>query len=99
MALPTDPSENGSIKFEEGHPTAKLNAERSRVLVEIRGEDGTVVRSMADTPDGYMPTVTSAIEVVQHALNGSYKAGFQSPASAYGSDLLKSLLDVNITDF
>jgi short subunit dehydrogenase-like uncharacterized protein len=98
MALPADSSENGSIKFEEGHPTAKLNAERSKILVEVTGEDGTVARSIADTPDGYMPTVTSAIEVVSRALNGSYKVGFQSPASAYGSELLTSLMDVKITD-
>jgi len=91
--------EDGAIKFEEGHPKAELTAARSKILVEVTGEDGTVVRSMADTADGYMPTVTSAVEVVNRALNGSYKAGFQSPASAYGEELLASLADVKITDF
>jgi short subunit dehydrogenase-like uncharacterized protein len=99
MALPANYSEDRDVKFEEGHPTAKSNTERSKILVEVTGEDGTVVRSIADTPDGYMPTVTSAIEVVSRALNGSYKVGFQSPASAYGSELLTSLMDVKITDF
>jgi short subunit dehydrogenase-like uncharacterized protein len=99
MAVPANSSEDGDVKFEEGHPIAKSNTERSKILVEVTGEDGTVVRSIADTPDGYMPTVTSAIEVVSRALNGSYKVGFQSPASAYGSELLTSLMDVKITDF
>jgi short subunit dehydrogenase-like uncharacterized protein len=98
MALPAGSSEDGDVKFEEGHPTAKSTTERSRILVEVTGEDGTVVRSIADTPDGYMPTVTSAIEVVSRALKGSYKVGFQSPASAYGSELLTSLINVKITD-
>jgi hypothetical protein len=97
--FPANSSEDGDVKFEEGHPIAKSNTERSKILVEVTGEDGTVVRSIADTPDGYMPTVTSAIEVVSRALNGSYKVGFQSPASAYGSELLTSLMDVKITDF
>jgi short subunit dehydrogenase-like uncharacterized protein len=99
LALSANYSEDGDVKFEEGHPTAKSNTKRSKILVEVTGEDGTVVRSIADTPDGYMPTVTSAIEVVSRALNGSYKVGFQSPASAYGSELLTSLMDVKITDF
>ncbi|SEA63054.1 hypothetical protein [Pedobacter hartonius] len=55
--------EDGTIKFEEGHPKAELTTERSKIFVEVTGEDGTVVRSMADTADGYMPTVTSAVEV------------------------------------
>jgi short subunit dehydrogenase-like uncharacterized protein len=99
MALPADSFEDGDVTFEEGHPIFKSNTERSKILVEVTDEDGTVVRSIADTPDGYMPTVTSAIEVVSRALNGSYKVGFQSPASAYGSELLTSLIDVKITDF
>lgn len=89
----------GTLNFEEGHPKNGQTAERSKILVEVTGEDGTVVRSMVDTPNGYMPTVTSAVEVVNHALKGSFKIGFQSPASAYGAELLSSLFDVKLTDF
>ena len=92
-------AQEGAMKFEEGDLKAEKTAERSKILVEITGEDGTIVRSMADMPDGYMPTATSAVEVVSRALNGSYKIGFQSPGSAYGAELLASLLDVKITDF
>jgi short subunit dehydrogenase-like uncharacterized protein len=99
MALPVDPSERGTMKFKEGHPLSELTAERSKILVEVTGEDGTIVRSMADMPDGYMPTASSAVEIVSRALNGSYKTGFQSPGSAYGEALLASLPDVKITDF
>lgn len=99
MAVPSGTAEEGTVKFAEGHPNAELGIERSKILIEVTGEDGTVVRSMADTLDGYMPTVTSAVEVVSHALNGSFKIGFQSPASAYGAELLTRLQDINITDF
>jgi short subunit dehydrogenase-like uncharacterized protein len=99
MAVPADAAGTDTLNFEEGIPSAALNTERSKILVEITDEDGTVVRSMADMPDGYMPTATSAVEIVSRALNGSYKTGFQSPGSAYGAELLSSLQDVNITDF
>jgi short subunit dehydrogenase-like uncharacterized protein len=92
MALPAD-------TIEEEHPKAIQRAERSKLLVEVTDKDGTIVRSMADMPDGYMPTATSAVEIVSRALNGSYKIGFQSPASAYGAELISSLTDVRITDF
>jgi len=97
MALST--TEDAAMKFKEGHPAAEAGTGRSQILVEVTGEDGTVMRSMADTPEGYMPTVTSAVELVSRALAGYFKAGFQSPASAYGDELISSLRDVRITDF
>jgi len=96
MALAADSSQ---LKFDASHPQAEPGAARSRILVEVTGQDGSSARSMVDTPDGYMPTVTSAVEVVHRVLSGSYKVGFQSPASAYGAELLDTLQDVNITDF
>ena len=98
VGLAADATEDGAIQFKEGHPI-EPGTERSKILVEVTGKDGTVVRSMADMPDGYGPTVTSAIEVVSRALNGEYRSGYQSPASAYGAELLTSLENVNITDF
>ena len=83
--------------FQMALPTVineEINAdtqEPSRVLVEVTGADGSVVRSMAIMPAGYMPTVTAAIEVASRVLDGFYKAGFQSPASVYGEHLLQSL--------
>jgi short subunit dehydrogenase-like uncharacterized protein len=70
----------------------------SQIIAEVTGADETVVRTMAEMPGGYMPTVLSAIEIVSRALNGEYKAGFQSPASAYGEELLDALTSVKITD-
>jgi short subunit dehydrogenase-like uncharacterized protein len=70
----------------------------SKIIAEVTGADGTVVRTMAETPGGYMPTVSSAIEIVSRVLSGEYKAGFQSPASAYGEELLEALISVHIID-
>jgi short subunit dehydrogenase-like uncharacterized protein len=73
--------------------------EKSKIIVEVTGADGNVVRSMAETAGGYMPTVLSAIEIVSRVLSCEYKAGFQSPASAYGEELLNAMTSVKIIDF
>jgi len=97
IATLPDAAADGAITFEAGHPTA-ITKGRSQIMIEVTDEDGTVAKSVADTPDGYMPTVTSAVEVASRALDGSFKTGFQSPASAYGAELINSLLDVVVTD-
>ncbi|SFF23344.1 saccharopine dehydrogenase family protein [Spirosoma endophyticum] len=97
LALPANSAKEGVLT--EGHSPADLTTERSTILIEVTGEDGTIVRSMADMPAGYMPTASSAVEIVSRVLNGSVKTGFQSPASAYGAALLTSLPVVNVTDF
>jgi len=83
-------------------PDAEIDAHKTEgqsiILIEITDADGTVVRSKAETPGGYMSTVTSAIEVVSRVIKGQYKPGYQSPASAYGEELLNSLSNVKIID-
>jgi short subunit dehydrogenase-like uncharacterized protein len=88
-----------AVPAEVGTSTAPQSVERSKLIVEVTDEDGSIVRSIADMPDGYMPTAVSAVEIVSRALNGSYKIGFQSPASAYGVELITSLPNVTVTDF
>jgi short subunit dehydrogenase-like uncharacterized protein len=71
---------------------------KSTIVAEVTGADGTVVSTRAEMPGGYMPTVTSAIEIVSRVLHGEYKAGFRSPASAYGEELLTALNSLEIID-
>jgi short subunit dehydrogenase-like uncharacterized protein len=99
MALPTASGEAATVGVSKSFDHEESEAERSKIIVEVTGEKGEIVRSMIDMPSGYMPTVTSSIAIVTKALNGSYKTGFQSPASAYGEDLLHSLSNIQITDF
>ena len=70
----------------------------SVIIAEVTGADGTIARTMAEMPGGYFPTVVSAIEIVSRVLKGEYKAGFQTPGSAYGEELLDTLQNVMITD-
>jgi short subunit dehydrogenase-like uncharacterized protein len=73
-------------------------AGRNKILAEVTDADGTVVRSLVDSPPGYLLTVESAIIVAQQVLKGSFKTGFQSPASAYGEELIGLLPDTQLID-
>jgi hypothetical protein len=73
-------------------------AGRNKILAEVTDADGRVVRSLVDAPPGYLLTVESAIIVAQQVLNGNYTPGFQSPASAYGEELLALLPDTHLLD-
>ena len=73
-------------------------ADRNKILAEVTDADGIVVRSLVDSPPGYLLTVESAIVVAQQVLQGSFKTGFQSPASAYGEELIGLLPDTRIID-
>ncbi|WP_348085382.1 saccharopine dehydrogenase NADP-binding domain-containing protein [Dyadobacter sp.] len=96
MALPASAgSDHSTVGDEEISPDPM--EEPSRILAEVTGLDGSVAKSMAIMPSGYMPTVTASVQVASLVLDGLYKAGFQSPASVYGEQLLETL-QVEIID-
>ncbi|MGW0791186.1 saccharopine dehydrogenase family protein [Streptomyces sp. NPDC002911] len=80
-------------------PTAEeREVGRSKVLAEVTGRDGGVTRSLIDTPTGYRFTQLSSVEIARRVLAGSFTPGFQSPSSAYGSELALSIGDSRIKD-
>lgn len=99
MALPAASGETATVGIDNNIGTGAAKEESSKIVVEVTAEDGEILRSMIEMPAGYMPTVTSSMEIVSRALSGQYKIGFQSPASAYGEELLSALQNVHITDF
>lgn len=96
MALPASTVQPEPIDSHSQMDT-EYNVLQSKIIAEVMGADGSVVRSVAIMPAGYMPTVKSSVEIVSRVVNGFYKVGFQSPASVYGTALLKTL-DVELLD-
>ncbi|ONI75908.1 hypothetical protein BWI15_08895 [Kribbella sp. ALI-6-A] len=79
-------------------PTPEERAQgRYQALAEVTGRDGEIARSMISTPTGYTFTQRSSVEIARRVAAGDYVAGFQSPASAYGS-LAASIAGSRITD-
>jgi short subunit dehydrogenase-like uncharacterized protein len=63
----------------------------SRLLGEAADDGGRKVVARQRGPDGYEWTVRAALAIVERVLGGAAPAGFQTPAMAYGPDLVLEL--------
>ena len=76
-------------------PTAAQRARStSYVWGEVRDDAGRTVTARFQGPDGYTLTVLTALAMVDHALSGHAPIGFQTPAKAYGSNLIFTIRGV-----
>ena len=98
MALPAADSTTITAATGAAATPSAATLARSKLLAEVTDADGTVVRSMLDTPPGYEMTIFSAVAVAQRVLRGDYLPGYQSPASAYGEAMLAELPDLHLLD-
>jgi len=80
--------EGGLDAFPEGPTRAQLDAWRAFAAAEVEGADGEIARSVVETISGYEYTAQVGILIAQRVLAGHFVAGFQSPASAYGVELV-----------
>ena len=77
------------------------DGQRARAASYIWGEaatKGRTVVSRLKTPEGYTLTVLSSLLIAQKVLKGEAPAGFQTPARAYGPDLVMEIEGVTRTD-
>jgi short subunit dehydrogenase-like uncharacterized protein len=68
---------------------------RSLVWGQVINEDGKTVMVRMSAPEGYTLTTHSALIIVQKILNGNFSPGYQTPASAYGENLVMEIPGVN----
>jgi short subunit dehydrogenase-like uncharacterized protein len=71
-----------------GLDDAKRKKAVSLVWVAATNKDGKKVIARTAGPDAYTLTAYSCLIITRHILNGMFKAGYQTPASAYGPDLV-----------
>ena len=75
---------------------------RARGFTRLRGEavapDGTYVASLLQGPEGYTFTVQAALLCLDRVLRGEAPAGYQTPATAYGPDLVLEVPGVTRED-
>lgn len=76
-----------------GGPSDKERA-RGRTLIwgEASDAEGNRVVSRQQCPEAYTLTALAALNIIQKILNGKFTAGYQTPAKAYGPDLI---LEIN----
>lgn len=76
-------------KIPAGGPT---DAERTKGKTLLWGEasdaDGNRVESRLQGPEGYTITAIAALNIAEKIMAGNFKPGYQTPAKAYGADLV-----------
>jgi short subunit dehydrogenase-like uncharacterized protein len=82
----------------EGPTAAERLTGRYWALAEVTDADGSVFRSVVETPTGYTYTQLSAVEAARRVLAGQHPAGFRTPSGAFGPDFATSIGDSRITD-
>ncbi len=76
-------------KIPPGGPSDSERA-RGKTLLwgEARNADGTNVQARLQTPEGYTLTGLAALNIAEKIMNGNFTPGYQTPAKAYGADLV-----------
>lgn len=89
----------GDVSNLAAGPSAKERDEnRYQAAIEVTDADGTVLRALLDTVNGYTFTAMAAAEAARRVLNGEVKPGFQTPAGLFGHSFAASIADTRITD-
>jgi short subunit dehydrogenase-like uncharacterized protein len=73
---------------------------KGKTLVWGEAEDanGNRVETRMTAPEGYTVTAIAALNIVQKILDGNFKPGYQTPARAYGDDLILEIEGVTRED-
>lgn len=75
-----------------GGPTDEERAAGKTLLWgEARDNEGNHVEARQQGPEGYTTTALAALNIVKKILNGNFTPGFQTPAKAYGADLIMEI--------
>jgi short subunit dehydrogenase-like uncharacterized protein len=90
---------NERIRSAPPGPDAAARARgRTYLWGEVEDDAGGRAVSRLETPEVYALTAFAALEIVKRVMSGEAPAGFQTPSSAYGPDLVLALPDCTRTD-
>lgn len=83
-------------------PGGPSDAEREKGRTLLWGEAsdaiGNKVESRLQGPEGYTLTAMTALNIAEKILGGNYSPGYQTPAKAYGADLVLEIEGVKRQD-
>ena len=73
---------------------------KGKTLLWGKAEDpnGNRVESRMTAPEGYTTTALTALNIMEKILNGNFQPGYQTPAKAYGADLILEIDGVTRQD-
>jgi len=73
-------------------------AGRSFLWGKVWDAEGRKYESRLETLDGYTLTAKAGVLIAEKILSGNFKIGYQTPAMAYGADLILEIANTNRTD-
>jgi short subunit dehydrogenase-like uncharacterized protein len=86
-------------RIPHGGPSDEERAKgRTLLWGEARDAQGNKVESRIQAPEGYTLTAIAALNIAEKILNGNFTPGYQTPAKAYGADLVFEIDGVTRTD-
>jgi len=68
---------------------------KSLVWGEVENSNGEIIQARFTGPEGYTLTAHSSLIIMKKVLNDDFKAGYQTPANAYGEDLVLEIPGTN----
>ncbi len=89
----------GDVKELPAGPSfQEREASRYHAAVEVTDADGTVVRSILETVNGYTFTSMAAAEAARRVFAGEVRPGFQTPAGLFGNGFAETIANTRIID-
>ena len=82
----------------EGPPPQALEKRQTKIVSTVTNDAGESASAALITPEGYMLTFHSALIVARRVIDGDWRAGFQTPAKMYGTDLVLEIPGVTRLD-
>lgn len=86
-------------KIPPGGPSDEERAKGKTFLWgEARDAQGNRVEGRMQTPEGYTLTALAALNIAEKITNGNFTSGYQTPAKAFGADLVIEIEGVSRQD-
>jgi short subunit dehydrogenase-like uncharacterized protein len=82
----------------EGPPAEAQAQRQTRIVSTASNAAGESASAALITPEGYLLTFHSALIVAKRVIDGDWRAGFQTPASVYGTELVLEIPGVSRVD-
>jgi short subunit dehydrogenase-like uncharacterized protein len=78
-------------KQPSGPSEEKVNSGRSYLWGKVWNDHGQSAEARLETVSGYLLTAKTSVLIAEKILNSNFKPGYQTPAMAYGEDLIMEI--------
>jgi len=85
-------------KQKPGPSDEKRESGRSFLWGKVSDASGKTFETRLETVSGYTLTAKTAVLIAEKILNGNFKTGYQTPAMAYGAELIMEIATTNRKD-